>query len=88
MNIAIIGAGNVGGALGRSWAKAGHAIVYGVRDPQAEKTRALVAETARGATAASVEAAVRALVWSKRSIPMDGKTSRMRLIRMRRGCGR
>jgi len=60
MNIAIIGAGNVGGALGRSWAKAGHTIVYGVRDPQAEKTRALVAETAGGSTAVSVEAAARA----------------------------
>lgn len=32
MKIAIIGAGNVGGALGRSLAKAGHEIIYGVRD--------------------------------------------------------
>lgn len=33
MRIAIIGAGNVGQALGRGWTKAGHEIVYGVRDP-------------------------------------------------------
>lgn len=33
MNLAIIGAGNVGGALGKSWARAGHRIVYGVREP-------------------------------------------------------
>ncbi|MBV8187552.1 MAG: NAD(P)-binding domain-containing protein [Alphaproteobacteria bacterium] len=33
MQIAIIGAGNVGKALGRRLAVAGHEIVYGVRDP-------------------------------------------------------
>ena len=51
MDIAIIGAGNVGGALGRSWARAGHRILYGVRDPGAEKSRALVRETGAGAQA-------------------------------------
>ena len=38
MNVAIIGAGNVGSALGRSWAKAGHKIIYGVRNPNGGKT--------------------------------------------------
>jgi len=32
MRIAIIGAGNVGGALGRGWLAAGHDVVWGVRD--------------------------------------------------------
>jgi predicted dinucleotide-binding enzyme len=32
MNIAIIGSGNVGGALARKWAEAGHQVVLGVRD--------------------------------------------------------
>lgn len=32
MNIAIIGSGNVGGALAQGWAKAGHTIVFGVRN--------------------------------------------------------
>jgi predicted dinucleotide-binding enzyme len=32
MNIAIIGTGNVGGALATSWAKAGHRIFLGVKD--------------------------------------------------------
>lgn len=32
MNIAIIGSGNVGGALAQGWAKAGHSIVFGVRN--------------------------------------------------------
>jgi predicted dinucleotide-binding enzyme len=32
MNIAIIGTGNIGTALGKAWAKAGHTIFLGVRD--------------------------------------------------------
>ncbi len=32
MKIAIIGAGNVGGALAKQWAKAGHTILLGLRD--------------------------------------------------------
>jgi predicted dinucleotide-binding enzyme len=34
MKIAIIGAGNVGTALGSGWSKAGHQINYGVRKPE------------------------------------------------------
>jgi 8-hydroxy-5-deazaflavin:NADPH oxidoreductase len=45
MRLAIIGAGNVGGALGRGWARAGHKVVYGVPDPESPKH----AEAARGA---------------------------------------
>lgn len=32
MKIAIVGAGNVGGALAKQWAKAGHTILLGLRD--------------------------------------------------------
>jgi predicted dinucleotide-binding enzyme len=42
MKIAIIGAGNVGGTLGRAWAKKGHDIFFGVRSPQNEKIQRLV----------------------------------------------
>lgn len=59
MKIAIIGAGNVGGALGGSWARAGHTIIYGVRDPSAEKTRVLLAATGGGARAVAVREAAR-----------------------------
>jgi len=56
MKLAIIGAGNVGGSLGAAWAqKAGHEIFFGVRDPQADKTKALVQKLggkARAGTAA------------------------------------
>jgi predicted dinucleotide-binding enzyme len=42
MNIGIIGAGNVGGALGQSWAKAGHKIKFGLRNPNDPKYRGLL----------------------------------------------
>jgi 8-hydroxy-5-deazaflavin:NADPH oxidoreductase len=45
MKIAVIGAGNVGGTLGTAWAqKAGHEILFGVRNPSAEKTQALLSK--------------------------------------------
>ena len=40
MKIGILGAGNIGGALGKKWLAAGHEIVFGVRDRQSAKTRA------------------------------------------------
>jgi predicted dinucleotide-binding enzyme len=33
MKIATIGAGNIGGPNSERWAKAGHEVVYGFRDP-------------------------------------------------------
>ena len=60
MKLAIIGAGNVGGALGTAWAqKAGHEICFGVRDPKADKTQALlraIGPKARAGTAAEAAA--------------------------------
>jgi predicted dinucleotide-binding enzyme len=37
MKIAVIGMGNVGGALGRRWAAGGHDVVFGVRNPDDPK---------------------------------------------------
>lgn len=42
MRIAIIGTGNVGGALAAAWAKAGHQILLGVRDTAHFKGEALL----------------------------------------------
>ena len=36
MKIAVIGSGNVGGALGKSWVRAGHQVVFGVRDEKSK----------------------------------------------------
>lgn len=60
MDLAILGAGNVGGALGRSWGRAGHRILYAVREPAAPKHAALVAASGDGAAARPVAEAVRA----------------------------
>jgi len=47
MKIAIIGAGRVGGTLGKAWAKKGHDIFFGVRNPkQLEFQAGTVAEAA------------------------------------------
>lgn len=43
MKIAIIGAGNVGGALAAGWAKAGHDVILGVRNLDDSEIKALVA---------------------------------------------
>lgn len=41
MRIAIIGSGNVGGALARGWAKVDHDIILGVRNANSEKIKSL-----------------------------------------------
>ena len=47
MRIAIMGAGNVGGGLAAGLARAGHEIVFGVRDPASEKARSALGKVAR-----------------------------------------
>lgn len=54
MNIAILGAGNVGGALGKGWAAKGHSIYFGVSDPKSEKVQTLLKSIGNNARAGSV----------------------------------
>lgn len=42
MKIAVIGSGNVGGALAQGWAKAGHEITFGVRNKDEFKGTGLI----------------------------------------------
>jgi 8-hydroxy-5-deazaflavin:NADPH oxidoreductase len=49
--IAIIGTGNVGGALGPQFAKLGHDVIYGSREPGREDVQALVSKTSGNASA-------------------------------------
>jgi NADPH-dependent F420 reductase len=58
MRIAIIGAGNVGNALGGGWASAGHEIVFGVRDPNDAKVQGVVRSVGGRARAETVRDAV------------------------------
>jgi predicted dinucleotide-binding enzyme len=60
MNIGIIGAGHVGGSLGATWTRAGHTVVFGVRDPESASSRTVLASIGKGAKAASLVDAARA----------------------------
>jgi len=53
MDIAIIGAGNVGAALGTNWARKGHTVRFGVRSPKAEKVQAVLKPIGAKASAMS-----------------------------------
>jgi len=57
MNIGIIGSGNIGGALGPLWARAGHDVFYSSRHPS--ELRALVERSGPRARAGSIEEAAR-----------------------------
>ncbi len=55
MRIAILGAGNQGGALARRWAAAGHEIIIASRDPDSPRVRELL--SAMGANARALPVA-------------------------------
>lgn len=58
MNIAVIGTGNVGGALGPRLAKAGHEVRYGTRDAKNAKVKALLKKSGLNAQAVSITDAI------------------------------
>ena len=68
MRIAIIGAGNVGGGLGTAFARAGHEVVFGVRDPESPKTTAALAAApgSRATDPAEAVAGAEAVVFTLR----------------------
>jgi len=57
--IAVIGTGNVGGALGTEFAAQGHTIVYGSRNPSSSEVTELVARTGGDAAATTQAEAVK-----------------------------
>jgi predicted dinucleotide-binding enzyme len=59
MKIAILGAGNVGGALGEAWARHGHEVFFGVRNPASTEIKGLLHRCGPRARAAFVDDAVR-----------------------------
>jgi predicted dinucleotide-binding enzyme len=44
IKIVVLGAGNIGGTLGRKWVAAGHQVVFGVNNPNGEKASRLRSE--------------------------------------------
>jgi len=65
MNLAIIGAGNVGNALAAGWNAAGHRITFGMRDAQAAPRSGVSNATYAGVAAAAQtsEALVLSVPW-------------------------
>lgn len=59
MQIAILGTGRVGSALGIRWAKQGHQVTYGAQEPDSEEVRDLVEKSGPTATATTVSDAGR-----------------------------
>ena len=71
MNIAVLGTGNVGKALGCRWAERGHAVYFGARDPgsaEAQQVLARAGSNARLGTCAEAIAASDAILLG---IPFD-----------------
>ena len=58
MKIAIIGSGNVGGALAQQWVKAGHTVLIGAKFPLSEKNLQLASKIGENRFTA-IESAVR-----------------------------
>lgn len=54
MKIAVIGTGNVGRALGTSWALKGHQVIFGSRDPHSQKVAEVLAAAGPKASAATL----------------------------------
>lgn len=44
LRIAVLGAGNIGGTIGRKWAHAGYQVTFGVQDPNGKNAQALRSE--------------------------------------------
>ncbi|MGA2878576.1 MAG: NADPH-dependent F420 reductase [Bryobacteraceae bacterium] len=59
MKIGIIGSGNVGGALGSRWAKLGHEVIFGTRNPQGLDVQQLSARASGKTSAATLADAAR-----------------------------
>jgi predicted dinucleotide-binding enzyme len=56
MKIAIIGAGNVGTALGSGWTREGHEVTYGVKDPNDKSVQQIQARQPRTSIATNAKA--------------------------------
>ncbi len=60
MKIAVLGTGKIGGTLAKKWARAGHTITFGTRDPNKPELKELLKSLGGKATAASIADAIRA----------------------------
>ena len=71
MKIAILGAGNIGGTMGRKWAAAGHEVVYGVRNSGSPKTQAALQSSGKNAKTTDLREAISTAQVVLFSVPWD-----------------
>ena len=58
LTIAVLGAGNIGGTLGKKWSAAGHKVRFGVNDPNGKHAQAVRAELGDRAVIGTIEDAL------------------------------
>lgn len=56
--VAVLGAGHIGGTLGKKWSTAGHHVRFGVNDPAGNNAQALRAELGEQAVIGSIDNAL------------------------------
>lgn len=60
LHIAVLGAGNIGGTLGRKWVAAGHQVAFGVTDAASPRAQALRSDLGQGAAIGGIAEALAA----------------------------
>ena len=58
IRIAVLGAGNIGGTLGRKWVAGGHHVAFGVTDPESHRAQTLRADVGQTATIGGIAEAL------------------------------
>jgi len=58
MKVGILGSGNVGGTVGRLWADAGHHLMFGVRNPRADRVQGVLRDIGTHAHAGTLQQAI------------------------------
>src|SRR5262245_42994117 len=78
MNIAVLGAGNVGGTLGRRWARAAHDVTFGGRNLADGRVQALVQEIGPHAEATTVAEAAHPAAVVVLTVPWESAREALR----------
>jgi predicted dinucleotide-binding enzyme len=58
LKIAVLGAGNIGGTLGKKWSAAGHKVYFGVNDPDGKHAQTIRTELGDSAMIGTIEEAL------------------------------
>lgn len=78
MKIAILGAGNVGAALGHRFAEIGHDVFFGARNPRDEKSQTLVGDIGERAQVGTVAEAAKDADMVLLAVPYDAVADAVR----------